>query len=267
MGFCWPLQLPPTQKAVLMALADAANDDGVCWIAVKSRREDKLDLMVKTCLSERAVQAAIKALCDIEWLERNERPGQGCWYIVTPPGFLAGRPPAWLVRPTPAPPAGAQMARGAQGAGTPAPGALTPAPPAGKPSSTLNNRDAKASSVGKKKKSTAAKKMHLVPEDWEPKESHLEKVAAFGWPDGIFEEQVEAFREWEFTVGKTDFDRAFHRWLRTHNDRLKGRTNERFDRNGAGPGPGRGPASRADRIDAMREGAMGALDRFRREGR
>lgn len=136
----------------------------------------------------------------------------------------------------------------------------------GKPR-TSKTSEAKASSSRTKKKSTATKKMHLVPEDWEPKESHLEKVAAFGWPDGIFEEQVEAFREWEFSVGKTDFDRAFHRWLRTHNDRLKGRTNERFDRNGAGPGPGRGPASRADRIDAMREGAMGALDRFRREGR
>jgi len=35
MSQCWPLQgLSVTQKAVLISLADQANDDGVCWPAV-----------------------------------------------------------------------------------------------------------------------------------------------------------------------------------------------------------------------------------------
>lgn len=34
MSQCWPLQgLSVTQKAVLISLADQANDDGVCWPA------------------------------------------------------------------------------------------------------------------------------------------------------------------------------------------------------------------------------------------
>lgn len=118
----------------------------------------------------------------------------------------------------------------------------------------------------KSKKKTEG--MHLVPDDWSPKDAHRDKVTAFGWPEGLFEEQLERFREWEFRDGKTDFDRAFHRWLRTHNDDLKGRSNEyRSNHYGAGSGPGRGPAPRGQRIDAMRGGAMGAVDRFQREGR
>lgn len=139
----------------------------------------------------------------------------------------------------------------------------------GKPK-TPKTSEAKASSSGAKRKSPKKKpeKMHLVPEDWEPKDAHREKVSAFGWPDGMFDEQLARFREWEFAAGKTDFDRAFHRWLRTHNDDLKGRSNDyRSNRFGAGSGPGRGPAPRGERLDAMRGGAMGAIDRFQREGR
>lgn len=31
MGLCWPLQMPPTAKGVLMSLADQSNDQGSCW--------------------------------------------------------------------------------------------------------------------------------------------------------------------------------------------------------------------------------------------
>ena len=33
----WRMDLPTTDKMVLLALADAANDDGMCWTAVCSR--------------------------------------------------------------------------------------------------------------------------------------------------------------------------------------------------------------------------------------
>jgi type II secretory pathway pseudopilin PulG len=55
MDACWALQLPPTEKAVLISLADQANDAGVCWPSVAS-------LCERTCLGQRTVQRALRAL-------------------------------------------------------------------------------------------------------------------------------------------------------------------------------------------------------------
>lgn len=55
MGLCWPLQIGPTPKAVLMSLADQANDQGYCWPSMAS-------LALRTCLSQRAVRIAVRKL-------------------------------------------------------------------------------------------------------------------------------------------------------------------------------------------------------------
>jgi len=52
---CRPLQLPPTQKATLMALADFCHDDGRDWHSLAS-------LMEWTCLGKTTVIDALKAL-------------------------------------------------------------------------------------------------------------------------------------------------------------------------------------------------------------
>jgi len=80
----WRLDLSPTDKMVLLALADAANDDGVCWTALRSKNPEKLDLLTKCSLSERAIQGAIKRLCEAGYLTRTERPGKGVLYHVDP---------------------------------------------------------------------------------------------------------------------------------------------------------------------------------------
>lgn len=37
MSACWPLQgMTATKKAVLISLADNANDDGVCWPSIST---------------------------------------------------------------------------------------------------------------------------------------------------------------------------------------------------------------------------------------
>lgn len=59
MAKCWPLQMPPTPKAVLMSLADNANDEGHCWPSLTTICE-------RTCLGRTAVIEAIK------WLERSD---------------------------------------------------------------------------------------------------------------------------------------------------------------------------------------------------
>lgn len=78
----WRLDLPPSDKMVLLALADAANDDGVTWMALESKEGVKLDLIKKTSLSRRAIQGALKRLCDAGYLSRVDRPGKGVIWTV-----------------------------------------------------------------------------------------------------------------------------------------------------------------------------------------
>lgn len=110
----WALALPDSEKIVLLALADCANDEGHCWPGMRS-------LMAKTSKSERTIQGAIKSLCAAGHLTRREVPGKGCNYTVHPRKDCT---PAET-----APPQGTT---------------LTPAATAGKPSRTVNT-EAKAS--------------------------------------------------------------------------------------------------------------------------
>ena len=126
MSDVWRMDLPTTDKMVLLALADAANDAGVTWLAVCSKRDDKLDLLKKTSLSERAVQMAIQRLCEAGHLRREERAGRGVIYNVTPPQYMHPRTTC-----------------------APAPDAPTPARRAPKPSYN-HSSEAKASSESSK---------------------------------------------------------------------------------------------------------------------
>lgn len=88
MSECWPLVgMSSTQKAVLISLADNANDEGFCWPSIKT-------ISIRTCLSERAVQRAIKWLSNVGALSTNERNGRSTIYTLTPVAYA----PPTLVR-------------------------------------------------------------------------------------------------------------------------------------------------------------------------
>ncbi|WP_222850765.1 helix-turn-helix domain-containing protein [Achromobacter xylosoxidans] len=109
MSACWPLQTKtPAQKAVLVSLADNANDEGVCWPSVGKIAE-------RTCLSERAVQDAIKWLIKHSAVAASGRTGRSTVYTVTPARYAppqdlhprskrtpAEAAPPQTVHPTPA---------------------------------------------------------------------------------------------------------------------------------------------------------------------
>lgn len=107
MSQCWPIQgLSATQKAVLISLADNANDEGVCWPSIASISE-------RTCLSERAVRSSLRKLEDLGLLVSHQRSGRSTWYTVAPDGFNPGTScppepdaPRHDVPPTPASDAG-----------------------------------------------------------------------------------------------------------------------------------------------------------------
>lgn len=81
MSQCWPLQgLSVTQKAVLISLADQANDDGVCWPAVGT-------IAARCCMSPRAVRTAMDHLEAVGLLTRDRRFNSSTVYNVTPANF------------------------------------------------------------------------------------------------------------------------------------------------------------------------------------
>ena len=73
----WEVDLPDSEKLVLLALADCANDEGGCWPSMKT-------LTAKCSKSDRTIQAAIKSLVAKGHLSRVEKPGKGCHYSVHP---------------------------------------------------------------------------------------------------------------------------------------------------------------------------------------
>jgi len=143
MAAVWPLPLSTTDKVVLLALADAANDEGVTWIPLRSQK-GKLDILTKTSLGERAIQGAIKRLTEAGHLSRVERPGKGCIYTVYP------TPAADAPRTGCAPQEKTE----------------TPAPAAGKPSVTIKPPSAKAS--GGKRASKSKEIVEADLPDWVP---------------------------------------------------------------------------------------------------
>lgn len=75
MALCWPLKMPPTAKAVLISLADNANDSGYCWPSLDSICE-------RTCFGRTAVIEAIKWLEEAGFVVANRANGRHTTYMV-----------------------------------------------------------------------------------------------------------------------------------------------------------------------------------------
>lgn len=96
MTAAWSLDLSPTEKLALLALADWANDDGHCWPSMTK-------LATKTGLTDRALRACVGRLVEMGHLTRSENPGKGVNYIVHPGTTFRpeGRSPRNETTPTP----------------------------------------------------------------------------------------------------------------------------------------------------------------------
>lgn len=76
MSACWPLQIPPVAKAVLISLADNANDSGYCWPSIDTISE-------RTCYGRTAVIEAVKWLESAGYLVADRSNGRKTTYFVT----------------------------------------------------------------------------------------------------------------------------------------------------------------------------------------
>ena len=93
--------LTSTQKLVLLALADWANDEGLCWPSI-----DRVAL--KASLTSRGVQKTIRALEEMHFLRKEEIKGRGNKYWVSMPTNdvhprTTFTPPVSQVHPSPEP--------------------------------------------------------------------------------------------------------------------------------------------------------------------
>lgn len=177
----WRLDLPSSDKMVLLALADAANDDGITWMALQSKEGVKLDLLKKTSLSRRAVQGALKRLCDAGYLSRIDRPGKGVIWTVKGCSTCAPTDERGAAR---------------------APGGAADAP---KP---LLNRQSKSIS-------------RAFPLSWQPNEEDLSYAASKGLTPKETERAREDFRGHFIANGKktsTDWSLNWQRWCRVAAD-------------------------------------------------
>lgn len=71
----WREDIPTTEKFVLVALADASNDDGYCWMAIAT-------IGVKTGLARRTIQRDIRALEAKQLLRIVERQDRSSVFIL-----------------------------------------------------------------------------------------------------------------------------------------------------------------------------------------
>lgn len=77
---CRRLKMPPPAKAVLVALADYANDHGECWPSIPT-------LCEFTCFGKTAVIGAIQWLETHKAIKANRDNGRHTTYVVTPDSY------------------------------------------------------------------------------------------------------------------------------------------------------------------------------------
>ena len=70
--------LRPSQKLLLLALADRADDSGVCWPSLARLQKD-------TGLDIKTIRAGLARLCALGLISRNSAPGRGYVYALPAP--------------------------------------------------------------------------------------------------------------------------------------------------------------------------------------
>jgi hypothetical protein len=235
MSLVWTTALPDSEKLVLLALADCANDDGVCWPSMRA-------LVAKCSKTDRTIQAAIKSLAAAGHLTRDERPGKGVLYTIHPTPEVASPPkslpPEDIAPPKPATP--------------------TPEAASDKPSRTTIPLKASPSS-GARERAKPVGEYHRLPEGWAPTRplpaSTQAKVDQ--WPPGKIDDELAGLHRWAANADnakgkgrKLDWGAAWVNWLEKADSDWKPRNGQRshYDRP-AGAIESRRRARRDDVLD------------------
>jgi hypothetical protein len=224
MSLVWQINLPDSQKIVLLALADCANDEGTCWPSIAT-------LAKKCSKSERTVQGVIRELVEAGHLTRIEKLGKGCLYTIHPRSDCT---PANVAPPQPLPP--------------------TPAAAAPKPSRTIIGKEANASSP---ERARANPDEFPCPEgvdpiDWQALKANR-KAKRAPLTEGAYRQIVRKLDGWArsgWPPGPIIANAAERGWTTVfETDEMKGQGNGRTIRAAGGPGAADRRSSLARAID------------------
>lgn len=202
-----------SDRFVLLALADYANDEGECWPAIAG-------IVRKTCMSERGVQSVLRRLEADGWLVVNIGAAKrGCnQYTVRTPERRA--PPQEL------PPAGA--APHPRRSCTPTPAGAAPEPSFNH-HLTISDGDAPISSPPphekkdagevKPKRATRLLKANEDPMQWQLPKAWGEWAASEGWQRSAILDEAKRFADYWASAGgknasKLDWFGTWRNWMR-----------------------------------------------------
>ncbi len=196
----WPIVMQTGRKFVLVALCDAANDDGECFLCVET-------IAYKCGMGVRTVQGHLIDLEADSFIWREERLGRSSIYSVNVVTLEdAEKNPLWvkrqLMKRTPAKAAGV--------AKTPAKAAPTPAEPAEAPAETA---PIPVSQPSPNRKNNNKARSCVLPDDFTPNETGL----ALAEEKGVnVADELAAFVDHHSANGSTfiDWQAAFRTWTR-----------------------------------------------------
>jgi predicted transcriptional regulator len=187
MSAVWKMDLPDSEKLIMLALADWSNDDGQCWPSIAK-------LAAKSSKSERTVQGALKSLEAKGALSRVMKSGKGTIYTLHP-------------REDCTPAAAAPPQR------------TTRTPAAAAPNTLRNTKTLTDASHPSEMR--ARPNASRLPPDWAPQPLPLASIAhdaVSAWQPGRIERELSKFRDhWAAASGSTarknDWQAAWRNWL------------------------------------------------------
>lgn len=201
MSVCWPLQMPPSPKAVLISLADNANDSGECWPSIAHICE-------RTCLGKTAVINAIKWLEEAGVVLADRSNGRHSRYAIDlqalEQGVLFGNEPVRLPN---------RYAKQTGPSGGPNRSATRTAPVR----QADTNRQEPSRTKNSRAGASSAKRGCRLPTDWQPTSDDLAfAVDRLGQQT---DDEIDKFRDhWKAAPGskgvKLDWDATFRNWIR-----------------------------------------------------
>lgn len=198
----------PSEKLLLLALANYADENMRCYPSQKRLAED-------TCLSDRTVRSLLAGLAERRMISRTERQrqdGSRASDIVTL--HFAGSVDANGVTPI------------SGGGETISGGARKQFPGGGEMASGLTTFEPSLNQEGSEEPSPKTRASKRCPQDWLPKTGTVQTLAHEGYFPGDLERALAMVKDHEFPRGHTDWDAVFRNWVRR--DRPKPRqANER----------------------------------------
>ena len=207
----WPLQMPMARKFVLVALADYANDSGLCFPSVQA-------IAIRCSAGERTVQENLRALESDGYVSRQFSKGRATTYCVTDP--RSWRTPAAAAPVREAHPWGADDDNGPPQQPHPTPAAA--APLTTKSKSLKKEPELKASQDDSRRGTR-------LPDDWRPSQGVID-WAKENYPGCGLRAIYDEFRDyWRSVPGakgrKLDWDATFRNRVRDKAESPRGSAN------------------------------------------